>query len=38
MKITEFENNGILGKVIGLLNKARTEIVSNVNKTMVYTY
>lgn len=38
MQITEFENNGILGKVIGLLNKARTEIVSNVNKTMVYTY
>jgi predicted nuclease of restriction endonuclease-like (RecB) superfamily len=38
MQITEFENNGVLGKVIGLLNKARTEIVSNVNKTMVYTY
>lgn len=38
MQIVDFENNGILGKVIGLLNKARTEIVSNVNKTMVYTY
>ena len=37
--MTEFENNNaILGKVIDLLNKARTEIVSNVNKTMVYTY
>ncbi len=38
MQITEFENNGVLGRVIGLLNKARTEIVSKVNKTMVYTY
>lgn len=38
MQITELENNGVLGKVIGLLNKARTEIVSNVNKTIVYTY
>ena len=39
MQMTEFENNNaILGKVIDLLNKARTEIVSNVNKTMVYTY
>lgn len=37
--MTEFENNNaILGKAIDLLNKARTEIVSNVNKTMVYTY
>jgi len=38
MQIVESENNGILGRVIGLLNKARTEIVSNVNKTMVYAY
>jgi predicted nuclease of restriction endonuclease-like (RecB) superfamily len=38
MQISEFEYSGVLNKVIGLLNKARTEIVSNVNKTMVYTY
>lgn len=38
MQITEFENKGILGKVIELLNKAKTEIISNVNRKMVYTY
>jgi|SRR5690554_4327746 len=38
MQITEFGDNRILGKVIELLNKAKTEIISNVNKKMVYTY
>lgn len=38
MQIKEFDKTEILGKVIGLLNKARNEIVSNVNRTMVYAY
>lgn len=38
MQISEINKSELLGKVIGLLNKARTEIVSNVNRTMVYTY
>ena len=38
MQISETNKSELLGKVIGLLNKARTEIVSNVNRTMVYTY
>lgn len=38
MQISEFDKNGILGKVIQLLNKAKTEIISSVNRKMVYTY
>lgn len=38
MQVFEFENNSVLEKVVDLLNKARTEIVRNINKTMVYTY
>lgn len=34
----EIVREDLLRKVIGLLNKAKTEIVSNINRTMVYTY
>lgn len=38
MQISETGNNGVLSKVKELLNKARAEVVSNINRTMVYSY
>lgn len=38
MQISETGNNGVLNKVKELLNNARAEIVSNINRTMVYAY
>lgn len=38
MQISETGNNGVLSKVKELLNNARAEIVSNINRKMVYAY